>query len=152
MPFSARKRLLRHQRSGVDAWDRGDAHRAFDEIMQLGLDLGGTITGEHGVGLDKLDYMPLVFTDDTLDALHKSTFTLLLDPENRRLSLVWGLHCVVTEDVENVDDMVNRACAIAHDEGFASPGQRIIITAGLCFGGSQNVADVIAGDLRIHFE
>ncbi|WEV76710.1 FAD-binding protein [Janibacter cremeus] len=26
------------------------AHRAFDDIMRLGLDLGGTITGEHGVG------------------------------------------------------------------------------------------------------
>ena len=26
------------------------AHAAFDELLQLGLDLGGTITGEHGVG------------------------------------------------------------------------------------------------------
>lgn len=25
---------LRHQRSGMDAWDRGDAHRAFDEFRQ----------------------------------------------------------------------------------------------------------------------
>jgi pyruvate kinase len=51
----------------------------------------------------------------------------------RRLSLVWGLHCVVMEDIDNVDDMVDRACAIAHQEGFASPGQRIIITAGVPF-------------------
>jgi glycolate oxidase len=29
------------------------AQRAFDDIMRLGLDLGGTITGEHGVGLLK---------------------------------------------------------------------------------------------------
>ncbi|RCW45816.1 glycolate oxidase [Halopolyspora algeriensis] len=40
-------------------FDRGDdaaavrAERAFDAIMQLGLELGGTITGEHGVGLLK---------------------------------------------------------------------------------------------------
>jgi glycolate oxidase len=33
------------------------AHGAFDAIMQLGLDLGGTITGEHGVGLLKREWL-----------------------------------------------------------------------------------------------
>ncbi|MFI9319577.1 FAD-binding oxidoreductase [Kitasatospora aureofaciens] len=33
------------------------AQRAFDEIMALGLELGGTITGEHGVGLLKRDWL-----------------------------------------------------------------------------------------------
>jgi pyruvate kinase len=51
----------------------------------------------------------------------------------RRLSLVWGLHCVVAEDVDNIDEMVDHACAIAVSEGFAAPGQRIIITAGVPF-------------------
>ncbi|MCX5496596.1 pyruvate kinase [Kaistia dalseonensis] len=49
----------------------------------------------------------------------------------RRLSIVWGLHCVVSEDAYNLDDMVNRACYIANREGFAQPGDRIIITAGV---------------------
>jgi glycolate oxidase len=31
--------------------------QAFDEIMQLGLKLGGTCTGEHGVGLLKRDWL-----------------------------------------------------------------------------------------------
>jgi pyruvate kinase len=59
----------------------------------------------------------------------------------RRLSTVWGLHCVVTEDAHDIDEMVNRACAIAYNEGFAQPGQRIIITAGVPFGtpGSTNL-------------
>ena len=59
----------------------------------------------------------------------------------RRLSLVWGLHCVVTEDAHNIDEMVGRACSIAFKEGFATPGQRIIITAGVPFGtsGSTNL-------------
>ncbi|MBZ8135341.1 pyruvate kinase [Afifella sp. IM 167] len=59
----------------------------------------------------------------------------------RRLSLVWGLHCVVSEDVMNIDEMVDRACRIAHEEGFAVPGERIIITAGVPFGtpGSTNL-------------
>jgi glycolate oxidase len=44
-------------------FDRGDpaaverAHRAFDAIMELGLALDGTITGEHGVGVLKRDWL-----------------------------------------------------------------------------------------------
>jgi pyruvate kinase len=49
----------------------------------------------------------------------------------RRLSLVWGLHCVVTEDAYSLDDMVDRACRIAVIEDFAGPGDRVIITAGV---------------------
>ncbi|MGW0395675.1 FAD-binding oxidoreductase [Streptomyces sp. NPDC003042] len=33
------------------------ARRSFDEIMALGLSLGGTITGEHGVGVLKKDWL-----------------------------------------------------------------------------------------------
>jgi glycolate oxidase len=33
------------------------AQQAFDQVMQLGLDLGGTITGEHGVGVLKRDWL-----------------------------------------------------------------------------------------------
>lgn len=49
----------------------------------------------------------------------------------RRLSLVWGLHCVQTEDANDLEDMVDKACAIAYSEGFARPGDRIAITAGV---------------------
>jgi pyruvate kinase len=52
----------------------------------------------------------------------------------RRLALVWGLHCVLTEDARDLDDMVTRATRIAREEGFAESGQRIIITAGLPLG------------------
>ncbi|SIQ39070.1 pyruvate kinase [Rhizobium sp. RU20A] len=49
----------------------------------------------------------------------------------RRLSVVWGTHCVVTEDASDLDDMVNRACRIVSTEGFGQPGDRIIISAGV---------------------
>ncbi|WP_011582569.1 MULTISPECIES: pyruvate kinase [Chelativorans] len=49
----------------------------------------------------------------------------------RRLSLVWGTHCVVSEDATDLDDMVDRACRIAYEEQFAKPGDRVIITAGV---------------------
>ena len=52
----------------------------------------------------------------------------------RRLSLTWGLHCVLTSDPEDLDDMVDKACRIAFQEGFARPGQRVIITAGIPLG------------------
>jgi pyruvate kinase len=52
----------------------------------------------------------------------------------RRLAVVWGVHCVVTEDARDQDDMVDRACRIAFREGFAKPGQRVIVVAGVPFG------------------
>ncbi len=52
----------------------------------------------------------------------------------RRLAVVWGVHSVVTEDARDVDDMVSRACRIAFTEGFAKPGQRVIVVAGVPFG------------------
>lgn len=52
----------------------------------------------------------------------------------RRLSLVWGTHCVVTEDARDLDDMVDRACRIAFEENFGNAGDRIIITAGVPLG------------------
>lgn len=52
----------------------------------------------------------------------------------RRLSVVWGLHCVVTEDASDMEDMVDRACRITFSEGFGKPGDRIIMTAGVPLG------------------
>ncbi|MCE9521573.1 MAG: pyruvate kinase [Alphaproteobacteria bacterium] len=49
----------------------------------------------------------------------------------RRLAIAWGLHCVVTEDAHDFEDMVERACQFAFREGFASVNQRIVVTAGV---------------------
>ncbi len=42
-------------------------HEAGREIMEACTALGGTITGEHGVGMEKADAMRLVFSDDDLE-------------------------------------------------------------------------------------
>ena len=62
----------------------------------------------------------------------------------RRLAIAWGLHCVVTEDAHDFEDMVDRACRIAFREGFATAGQRIVITAGVPLGtpGATNLLRV----------
>jgi pyruvate kinase len=52
----------------------------------------------------------------------------------RKLAVAWGVHCVVTEDARDVDDMVDRACRIAFTEGFAKSGGRVIVVAGVPFG------------------
>jgi pyruvate kinase len=59
---------------------------------------------------------------------------LALSPINRtvrRLAIAWGVHCVTTPDVEDLDAMVDRACSMAFEEGFAQPGDRVLITAGV---------------------
>lgn len=62
----------------------------------------------------------------------------------RRLSLAWGLHCVLTDDAHDLDDVVERAARIAESEGFAKPGQRIVVTAGVPLGtpGATNLLRV----------
>jgi pyruvate kinase len=62
----------------------------------------------------------------------------------RRLSLVWGVHCVVAEDAHDQDDMVERACRVAFKEGFARAGQRVIIVAGVPLGtpGATNMVRI----------
>jgi pyruvate kinase len=57
-----------------------------------------------------------------------------IDAAGRKLSVVWGVHCVIDEDARDQNDMVERACRIAFKERFAAPGQRIIVVAGLPLG------------------
>jgi pyruvate kinase len=72
---------------------------------------------------------------------------LALTPEPktaRRLSLVWGLVCVLTEDAKDLDDMVERAGRIAFQQGMARVGDRIVIMAGVPLGtpGATNMLRV----------
>src|SRR3954451_40288 len=47
-------------------WDR--VHRAGDEILAACVAAGGVLSGEHGIGLEKREAMPLIFGPDDLDA------------------------------------------------------------------------------------
>jgi glycolate oxidase subunit GlcD len=61
-----------HPNIGYDANDPDEqarVHAAMREIMATCVAAGGTITGEHGIGLDKLDYMSLIFSEDSLAAM-----------------------------------------------------------------------------------
>jgi len=54
---------------GRDAEEVSRVIAASREIMQLCVNAGGTITGEHGVGADKIGYMPMIFDQASLDAM-----------------------------------------------------------------------------------
>ena len=42
---------------------------AGGEMLEVCVGMGGTLSGEHGVGLEKKAYMPLVYSDDDMDAM-----------------------------------------------------------------------------------
>ncbi len=56
-----------------DARVPGEEHRAetvAGEILSICIRYGGSITGEHGVGIDKAKYMGKLFTDDDLESMN----------------------------------------------------------------------------------
>lgn len=57
-----------------------DGHKAIEEIFQLVVDMGGTLSGEHGIGTSKAPYMSIAFTDAEM-ALFKS-IKKAFDPNN----------------------------------------------------------------------
>lgn len=62
----------------------------------------------------------------------------------RRLTLVWGVHAIVTKDASDLDDMASRACKFAVRENYARLGDRIIVVAGVPFGtpGATNMVRI----------
>ncbi|MGQ0537865.1 MAG: FAD-binding oxidoreductase [Gemmatimonadaceae bacterium] len=54
---------------GRDPDQRARVHAAMAEIMHACVAVGGTVTGEHGIGLDKLGYMELIFSSASLERM-----------------------------------------------------------------------------------
>jgi glycolate oxidase len=54
---------------------------AADDVVRLSLDAGGALSGEHGIGLEKRDFMPLSFTAEDLSA--QACVRSAFDPEGR---------------------------------------------------------------------
>ncbi len=56
------------------------AYKAIEEVFQATVDLGGTLSGEHGIGLAKAPYMGMAFTEEEMN-LFKS-IKAAFDPNN----------------------------------------------------------------------
>ena len=67
--------------SADDPAESERVHKAMTEIMQACIDAGGSITGEHGVGLDKMGYMESIFSGASLNAMCE--LRSVFDPERR---------------------------------------------------------------------
>jgi len=59
--------LVPADRNNTQEWER--VEKAFDEIFQAAANLGGTLSGEHGIGLAKGKYLPLVMNQDSVDVM-----------------------------------------------------------------------------------
>jgi len=66
------------------------AYKAIEEVFQATIDLGGTLSGEHGIGLAKAPYMKMAFSDDEMALFQdiKNAF----DPNNILNPNKMGLH------------------------------------------------------------
>ena len=68
----------------------------------------------------------------------------------RRMQLFWGVNsCHTSEDAQNAQEMVNIACRIVKEKKLVSPGDNVVISAGVPFGsaGTTNlirIAEIIA--------
>jgi len=54
---------------------------AGHDILDKCIELGGSVTGEHGIGVEKIDFMAKQFAKDDLDAMR--ALRRVFDPENR---------------------------------------------------------------------
>lgn len=52
----------------------------------------------------------------------------------RRMQMLWGTHCVHTDNVSSFSETVKTACEVAMREGLAVEGDKLVITAGVPFG------------------
>ena len=57
--------------NGRQAGEFERAEALAGEILQMCIDLGGSITGEHGVGMEKLHYMPVMFSETDLTVMRE---------------------------------------------------------------------------------
>jgi len=67
-----------------DERDRDEVKRvlaAGREILEACVELGGSVTGEHGIGVEKIAQMPLLFSPQDLHAM--TTLRSVFDPERR---------------------------------------------------------------------
>lgn len=73
-----------HPNISFDRRDPGELARvlaAGEEILRACVEAGGVISGEHGIGTEKRDYMPLLFSEADLDAMAR--LREAFDPERR---------------------------------------------------------------------
>ena len=117
MPASSTRQRSEPEATGADAISL--AAREIAETLNLAAIVTYTASGTTGLrAARERPQVPIIALSPILNTA-------------RRLSLLWGTHCVVSPDATDLDDMVDRACRIALRRRLRQAGDRIIITAGV---------------------
>jgi len=122
------------ERTGGDAI--AEATRDVSETLGLGVICAWTASGANGLRIARLRPRSSILALTPIIAVA------------RRLAIAWGVHAIVTDDARDERDMADRACRHAFIEGFAQPGERIIVVAGVPFGrsgGTNNMRIAVIG-------
>jgi pyruvate kinase len=113
-----------------------EATRDVSETLGIGVICAWTASGANGLRISRLRPRSSILALTPVTAIA------------RRLAVAWGVHAVVTDDARDERDMADRACRHAFIEGFAQPGERIVVVAGVPFGrsgGTNNMRIVAIG-------
>lgn len=65
---------------GSDEQQLHDGHKAIEEIFELVVEMGGTLSGEHGIGTSKAPFMNIAFNDVEIDLFKSIKHSF--DPNN----------------------------------------------------------------------
>jgi glycolate oxidase len=71
-----------HPNMSYDGRDPDETARvlaAGREMLQACVDAGGSISGEHGIGVEKTEFMPMLFSEEDLD--FQAGVRTAIDPE-----------------------------------------------------------------------
>lgn len=72
-----------HPCIAFDERDPDQTRRAVEasgDILKACVEMGGSITGEHGIGYEKMNFMPLIFSDDDMTAME--SLKAVFNPSN----------------------------------------------------------------------
>jgi glycolate oxidase len=65
---------------GSNPQELEDGHKAIEEIFQFVVDMGGTLSGEHGIGTSKAPFMSIAFSDAEMELFR--SIKKAFDPNN----------------------------------------------------------------------
>jgi glycolate oxidase len=93
------------------------------EIIKACVEMGGSLTGEHGIGFEKREYMPLMFSEDDLEAMRKVKRVFdpdgLVNPGKIFPAATPGKEVSPTDQREALDKVLGRAASEAESADAA---------------------------------
>ena len=79
-PVAERRKTVRTEAKAKRAPGSRLSHAAIEEIMRVTIELGGTLSGEHGIGVAKSPYLGFEIHDKELELMR--SLKRLFDPNN----------------------------------------------------------------------